>query len=75
MTFFRRHTNKILNAFGAAAVVAAGVISGGVFTLPVLITAVGALASKLAATPMDHSDELEAAVQKRLERIKNRGGL
>jgi hypothetical protein len=74
VSFIRSHLNKILNTLGAAAIVAAGVISGGVFTLPVLVTAVGTLATKLAATPVDHSAELETAVQKRLDRIKNRDG-
>jgi hypothetical protein len=66
MSFIRSHLNKILNVVGAAAVVAAGVVSGGIFTLPVLITAVGSLATKLANTPVDHSAELEASRQKRL---------
>lgn len=53
--FFKRHRNKFLNVLSLAAPIVAGVVGGGVLTVPVLVAAVGSLAGKLAATPIDHS--------------------
>jgi len=46
--------NGLLNIVAIAAPIVAGVISGGVFTVPVLIAAAGSLAGKLAASPLNH---------------------
>lgn len=46
------HHNKIMNILAIGSPVLAGVLSGGVFTLPVLITAVSTLAAKMAQTPV-----------------------
>lgn len=54
MNFLKAHLNKILNVLWLAAPVVAGVVSGGVFTAPVLIAAGGALAGKLAQSPVNH---------------------
>ncbi len=73
MNFLTRHRSKIFTWIGVGATVAAGVLSGGVFTLPVLVTAIGSFFSKLAATPLNHDAERQADVMARLEKIKNRG--
>lgn len=46
--------NGLLTLLAVAAPVVAGVVSGGVFTIPVFIAAGGALAGKLAASPLNH---------------------
>lgn len=69
----KRHRSKVFTVLGYAAPVVAGVVSGGVFTAPVIITAIGVLFSKLAASPLSHDAEHAADVMARLERIK-RGG-
>lgn len=51
MNWLKAHHNWITNVLAVAAPVLAGVVSGGVFTLPVLITAVGTIAAKLAPSP------------------------
>ena len=58
-----------------AFVFVAGVVSGGVFTLPVLITALGAFFAKLSASPLNNDAERQADIQARLERIRDRGAL
>jgi len=50
--FGRKHANTALNVIGLAGPVVAGVISGGVFTAPVLISAATGLALKLAQSPI-----------------------
>lgn len=49
--------NGLLTLVSVAAPVVAGVISGGVFTVPVLIAAVGSLTGKLAASPLNHDSK------------------
>ena len=59
MTFLKKlftTKNGFLTLVALAAPVVAGVVSGGVFTVPVLIAAGGALAGKLAASPLNHED-------------------
>lgn len=46
--------NGLLNLLWVAAPVVAGVASGGVFTVPVLVSAVGSIAGKLAQSPINH---------------------
>ena len=62
MNFFKKYKNAILNVLIVAAPVVAGVLSGGVFTAPVLIAAGAGLAGKLAASPLDHSATSEDAI-------------
>jgi hypothetical protein len=52
--FIKAHKNKILNVIALAAPIVAGVFSGGALTVPVAIAAAGALAGKLAASPLNH---------------------
>lgn len=52
MNWIKAHHGWITNALAVAAPILAGVVSGGVFTLPVLITALGGLAAKLAQSPL-----------------------
>lgn len=54
INFWKKHKGWILNLLAVTAPVVAGVASGGVFTVPVLIAAGGAIAGKLAASPLDH---------------------
>lgn len=54
MNWLNRHKSWILNVLALAAPVAAGVVSGGVLTFPVLVAALGSLAGKLAASPLTH---------------------
>lgn len=56
------HKNALMNIILAAAPVVAGVASGGILTVPVLITAVTGLVGKLAASPLDHSATVEDAI-------------
>ncbi len=65
------HHNKILNLLGLAAPVVAGVVSGGVFTLPVLVTAGGVIAAKYAQTPMP--PPVPVVIQQTLEAAAKRG--
>ncbi len=53
--------NGLLNLLAVAAPVAAGVISGGVFTLPVLVTAIGSIAAKVAPSLSDDMAAMKAS--------------
>lgn len=44
--------NGLLSIIAVAAPVVMGVVTGGVFTVPVIVTAIGAIAGKLAASPL-----------------------
>ncbi len=52
MNWLKAHHGWITNILALAAPVVAGVISGGVFTVPVLVTALGSLFGKLAQSPL-----------------------
>ncbi len=57
MTFLKKlfgTRNGLLTVLAVAAPIVTGVVSGGVFTVPVLIAALGSLAGKLAASPINH---------------------
>jgi hypothetical protein len=49
--------NGFLTLVSVAAPVVVSVVTGGVFTVPVLVTALGSIAGKLAASPMNHDTE------------------
>ncbi len=60
MTFLKKlfgTKNGILNVLAVAAPIVTGVVTGGVFTVPVLVAALGSLAGKLAASPINHDQE------------------
>lgn len=61
-SFLSKYKNGIMTVLGIAAPVVVSVVTGGVFTLPVLITAGGVIAAKLAASPIDHTGTLEHSV-------------
>ena len=61
-SFIKKYKNAILNIVLAAAPVVAGVVSGGVLTLPVIFAAATGLVGKLAASPLDHSTTAEDAI-------------
>lgn len=61
-SFLKKYKNAIFNVIALAAPVVAGVVSGGVLTVPVAIAAGAALAGKLAASPIDHQFTAEDAI-------------
>ncbi len=61
-SFLRKYKNGIFTVLGVAAPVVAGIVSGGVLTVPVAISAAGIIAAKLAASPIDHTGTLEHAL-------------
>ena len=72
MKFLKRHRSKIMTWLGIAAPVVAGLVSGGVLTAPVIISAAGVLLAKLAASPINHDEERAADRQARDARIAKR---
>ena len=52
MNWLRAHHGWITNLLAIAAPIVAGVVSGGVLTAPVIITAAGVLVGKLAQSPL-----------------------
>jgi hypothetical protein len=69
-TFLKKYKNGIFNVVAVAGTVVAGILSGGVFTLPVIITAVSTVAGKLAASPVDHAGTAEQAHVERVQEKK-----
>lgn len=54
MNWIKNNKSWMLNVLTVAGPVVAGVVSGGVFTLPVLFAAATGLVGKLAASPLKH---------------------
>lgn len=55
MKWLSAHKGWILNVLTVAGPVVAGFVSGGVFTLPVIIATATGLVGKLAASPLNHA--------------------
>lgn len=61
-SFVKKYKNAILNVLLVAAPVVAGIVSGGVLTVPVAIAAGTAIVGKLAASPLNHAATLEDGI-------------
>jgi uncharacterized protein (DUF697 family) len=70
VNFLRRHRSKVLTFVGFAAPVVGGLITGGIFTAATVGAAIGVIAAKYAASPLNHDAERSADLAARLERIK-----
>lgn len=72
MNFLKRHRSKVLTFVGIAAPVIGGLVTGGIFTAATIGTALGVIAMKYSASPINHDAEKSADLRDRLERLERR---